>query len=143
MSVLNVDEPYKALARHLLGHVYIAENESSLLQTALPKGAVLIEKSGKMLRGNYSLSGGSIGSFEGNKIGRAKNLERLAKEISTLNESTQQLRTQITETQTLITGYNQELNDKAIEQMPGRTEQAQQPYYQPRQPRRSTWSTYK
>ncbi|GAA4452288.1 chromosome segregation protein SMC [Rurimicrobium arvi] len=116
LSVLNVDEPYKALARHLLGHVYIAENESSLLQTTLPKGAVLIEKSGKMLRGNYSLSGGSIGSFEGNKIGRAKNLERLAKEISTLNESTQQLRTQITETQTLITGYNQELNDKAIEQ---------------------------
>lgn len=116
LSVLNVDEPYKALAKHLLGHVFIAESEASLMQTSIPEGMVLIEKSGKMLRGRYSLSGGSIGSFEGNKIGRAKNLERLAKEIAALNESTQQLRQQITETQTLITGYNQELNDKAIEQ---------------------------
>ena len=67
-------------------------------------------------QGQYSLSGGSIGSFEGNKIGRAKNLERLAKEIETLTSSTTSLRAQISDTQNLIAGFNAELNDKAIEQ---------------------------
>lgn len=116
LSVLNVEEQYLPLAKHLLGHVYIADTESAMLNVPLPEGLVLIERSGKIVRGHYSLSGGSIGSFAGNKIGRAKNLERLAKEIDTLTASTGALRTQITETQTLITGYNQELNDKAIEQ---------------------------
>lgn len=115
LSVLNVEEQFLPLARHLLGHVYIATQESLMLAT-LPDGIVLIEQSGKLLRGQYTLSGGSIGSFEGNKIGRAKNLERLAKEIEALTASTTFLRNQITATQTLITGYNQELNDKAIDQ---------------------------
>jgi chromosome segregation protein len=116
LSVLNVDEQYAPLAKQLLGHVYIAENEEAMMQAQLPASAVLIEKTGKILRGQYTLSGGSIGSFEGNKIGRAKNLERLAKEIDALTQSTTTLRTQISETQNLIAGFNAELNDKVIEQ---------------------------
>lgn len=116
LSVLKVDEQYTALAKHLLGHVYIADDESTMLNAVLPEGAVLIEKSGKIRRGQYSLSGGSVGSFEGNKIGRAKNLERLATEIEALTISTTALRAQISETQNMIAGFNAELNDKAIEQ---------------------------
>lgn len=116
LSVLNVDEQYAPLAKQLLGHVYIAENEEAMMQAQLPASAVLIEKTGKILRGQYTLSGGSIGSFEGNKIGRAKNLERLVKEIDTLTHSTTALRAQISDTQNLIAGFNAELNDKAIEQ---------------------------
>ncbi|MDI9320376.1 MAG: chromosome segregation protein SMC [Phycisphaerales bacterium] len=116
LSVLMVDEQFTALAKHLLGHVYIANDESTMLNAALPEGAVLIEKSGKIRRGQYYLSGGSVGSFEGNKIGRAKNLERLATEIEALTISTTALRTQISETQNMIAGFNAELNDKAIEQ---------------------------
>jgi chromosome segregation protein len=116
LSVLNVDEQYESLAQYLLGHVYISDNADALLATELPEGIVLIEKTGKILRGNYTLSGGSVGSFEGNKIGRTKNLERLVKEIETLTASTTLLHNQISETQNLIAGFNQELNDKAIEQ---------------------------
>jgi len=116
LSVVNVDKQYQALAEHLLGHVYIAESEDVLTRADVHNGNVLIEKNGKVLRGKYTLGGGSIGLFEGNKIGRAKNLERLAAEIGELAESTTALRQQISETQTMITGFNQELNDKAIEQ---------------------------
>lgn len=116
LSVVNVDEQYMPLAQHLLGHVYIAETEGALTEQAMMNGNVIVEKTGKMVRGKYTLGGGSIGLFEGNKIGRAKNLERLAKEISELTDSTTKLRNYIAETQTLITGFNQELNDKAIEQ---------------------------
>lgn len=116
LSVLNVDEQYRSLATHLLGHVYISDNEADLLNADLPSGTVVIERTGKIVRGSYTLSGGSVGSFEGNKIGRTKNLERLAKDIETLTASTSSLREQISATQTLIAGYSQELNDKAIEQ---------------------------
>jgi chromosome segregation protein len=116
LSVVDVDQQYRALAEHLLGHVYIAEHAETLTDTEVHNGNVLIEKSGKTLRGKYTLGGGSIGLFEGNKIGRAKNLERLAKEIEELTQSTAALKQQIGETQVMITGFNQELNDKAIEQ---------------------------
>jgi chromosome segregation protein len=116
LSVINVDEQYMPLAQHLLGHVYIAESEGNLVEQQMENGNVIVEKSGKMVRGKYTLGGGSIGLFEGNKIGRAKNLERLAKEIEELTASTTTLKQQISDTQTLITGFNQELNDKAIEQ---------------------------
>ncbi|MCD6063952.1 MAG: smc, partial [Flavipsychrobacter sp.] len=116
LSVVNVDEQYMPLAQHLLGHVYIAENESNLVDQEMLNGNVIVEKSGKMVRGKYTLGGGSIGLFEGNKIGRAKNLERLAKEIEDLTAITADLKQKISDTQILITGFNQELNDKAIEQ---------------------------
>ncbi|MCB9045653.1 MAG: chromosome segregation protein SMC [Chitinophagales bacterium] len=116
LSVVTVDEQYKSLAQHLLGHVYIADTEHDVTTAPVLNGNIIVEKSGKMVRGKYTLGGGSIGLFEGNKIGRAKNLERLAKEIAELTESTANLKQQITDTQTLVTGFNQELNDKAIEQ---------------------------
>ncbi|KAA5537001.1 chromosome segregation protein SMC [Taibaiella lutea] len=114
LSVVNVDEQYQALAEYLLGHVYISSE--SIATTDVEDGNVLIEKSGKSVRGKYTLGGGSIGLFEGNKIGRAKNLEKLTQEIAGLTSSTTDLKQQIAETQTRITGYNQALNDKAIEQ---------------------------
>ena len=116
LSVVSVDEQFMPLAQHLLGHVYIATDGADVATLPLENGNVIVAKTGKMVRGHYHLGGGSIGLFEGNKIGRAKNLERLAKEITDLTEKTTELKAYISETQTKITGFNQELNDKAIEQ---------------------------
>ena len=44
-------------------------------------GVVVLEKHGKYVKGKYSLTGGSVGLFEGKKIGRVKNLEKLQEEI--------------------------------------------------------------
>ena len=116
LSVVTVDEQFKQLAQHLLGHVYIAEKGADIAALPLHNGNVIVEQTGKMVRGHYTLGGGSVGLFEGNKIGRTKNLERLAAEIDTLSKSTASLKQIIAETQTKITGFNQELNDKAIDQ---------------------------
>ena len=116
LSVVTVDDQYAALARRLLGHVYIMDNSAAITAEDVKDGTVLVDKTGKMIRGRYTLGGGSIGIFEGNKIGRAKNLERLAGEIEELTKSTTELKKHIADTQTLITGFNRELNDKAIEQ---------------------------
>jgi len=116
LSVVTVDDQYAKLAKHLLGHVYIMENSADITSATMANGNVLVDKTGKMVRGKYTIGGGSIGSFEGNKIGRAKNLERLATEIEELTKTTTELKQYIADTQTLITGFNAELNDKAIEQ---------------------------
>lgn len=115
LSVVTVDDQYAELAKHLLGHVYITNEDADISDVTLKNGNLLVSKSGKMIRGKYTLGGGSIGLFEGNKIGRAKNLDRLAKEIQELTTTTTELKQYIADTQTLITGFNSELNDKAIE----------------------------
>jgi chromosome segregation protein len=116
LDVVTVDEQYAELARHLLGHVYITNDGVDVAGVDMQDGQVLVSRNGKMIRGKYTLGGGSIGAFEGNKIGRSKNLERLAKEIQELTATTTELKQFIADTQKLIAGFNMELNDRAIEQ---------------------------
>ena len=79
LDVIEVDDQYKKLAEYLLGNVFIAENEEALTNS---DGAIVLEKSGKYVKGKYTLTGGSVGLFEGKRIGRAKNLEKLREEIA-------------------------------------------------------------
>ena len=51
----------------------------------LDNGSIFISKNGKVTKRKHSLSGGSVGLFEGKRIGRAKNLEKLQKEIKEIN----------------------------------------------------------
>jgi chromosome segregation protein len=78
MDVIEVDPQFRKLAAHLLGNVFIAESEEALANS---NGSVVLEKTGKYVKGKYSLTGGSVGLFEGKKIGRAKNLEKLREDI--------------------------------------------------------------
>ncbi len=115
LNVVNTDAAYQHLAQHLLGSVFIANDETAITQMPQQNGHVLVTKNGSMVRGKLMIGGGSTGLFEGNKMGRAKNLERLREEIKILTESTSKLRQHVADTQTKLTGFNQELNDKAIE----------------------------
>ncbi len=78
MDVIEVDGEFKKLAQQLLGNVFIAEGEAAF---GAANGAVILERSGKYVRGKFTLSGGSVGLFEGKRIGRAKNLEKLQGQI--------------------------------------------------------------
>jgi len=113
LDAIEVEAKYEGLARHLLGKVYIHDHLPEGTQSR--DGEILVDKSGRYKTDRYTASGGSIGLFEGNKIGRAKNLERLAADIATLTTITTELRRQITDTQTKLAGFNAALADKAIE----------------------------
>jgi chromosome segregation protein len=118
LDVIEIDEKYRNLARHLLANVIIADNEvetnnySSLLQNS--NGFVVIEKSGKYVKGKYSLTGGSIGLFEGKKIGRAKNLEKLREEILSQNAVVELLKEEIQERHNEVIAFNEDLRESAI-----------------------------
>lgn len=113
LDVIEVDEPYKKLAEYLLGNVFIAQNEASLTNS---NGAIILEKTGKYVKGKYTLSGGSIGLFEGKRIGRAKNLEKLHAEISAQEKIINALKKDIQQKHNEVTGYNQQLKENAIRQ---------------------------
>jgi len=83
LQVVEVDKLYQPLCNFLLKNVYLVDDRSELVlnNAALPDGVVLIGKSGKFNKSKHTMAGGSVGLFEGKRIGRAKNLENLAKEI--------------------------------------------------------------
>lgn len=111
MDVIEVDPQYSKLAQHLLGNVYIAENEDALANS---NGSVVLEKNGKYVKGKYSLTGGSVGIFEGKKIGRAKNLEKLRSDIAKQEVIVNDLKSLIQSKHNEVIGYNEQLKEQAI-----------------------------
>ncbi len=111
LQVVEVEEKYRKLAEHLLGNVFVADNEDALQNS---NGFVVIEKSGKYVKGKYSLTGGSVGLIEGKKIGRVKNLEKLEEEIVTQDEVVEALRHTIQQRHNEVIAFNEDLRESAI-----------------------------
>ncbi|MBX2903852.1 MAG: chromosome segregation protein SMC [Chitinophagales bacterium] len=104
-ELVELDAKYNKLGAFLLDRVYMLDDSKNFntadLNTQEQK-VVLLTKSGRFVRQDFSLSGGSVGLFEGKKIGRAKNLEKLQKEIATLEDKTRKLHTEVSELQTNV-----------------------------------------
>ena len=113
LKVIEIDEKYEHLANYLLGNVFIAENETALENS---NGHVILEKTGKYVKGKYSLTGGSVGLFEGKKIGRAKNLEKLAEKIAVQKEKVNALKSVISQKSNEVIAFNQQLKENAIQE---------------------------
>ncbi|MEO7764175.1 MAG: chromosome segregation protein SMC, partial [Ferruginibacter sp.] len=120
LSVVEIDSKYTNLAKHLLGNVFIAENEDALRgfdSAHHSNGSILLEKTGKYVKGKYSLTGGSVGLFEGKKIGRAKNLEKLIEEIIARDAIVNTLKAAIQTHHNEVIAYNEQLKENAIKQI--------------------------
>ncbi|MEE6187554.1 chromosome segregation protein SMC [Niabella digestorum] len=113
LSVVEVDEKYSNLARHLLGNVFIAEGEEALNNS---NGFIVIEKSGRYVKGKHTLTGGSVGLIEGKKIGRAKNLEKLQQDIAAQEAVVQELKTKIQTKHNEVIAFNEDLRENAIKE---------------------------
>ncbi|UKT62309.1 chromosome segregation protein SMC [Pedobacter mucosus] len=82
LSVVEVDKKYHHLCNLLLQNVYIAiADQENIFKETPTEGLTILAKNGKYAQTRFTLAGGSVGLFEGKRIGRAKNLENLAKEI--------------------------------------------------------------
>lgn len=113
LDVIEVEDRYRSLATHLLGNVYITDNEDILKNS---HGQIVIEKGGRYVKGKVSLSGGSIGVFEGNKIGRVKNLEKLLGVVQSQGQKVEQLRAAIQLRHNEVIAFNEDLRETALRQ---------------------------
>ncbi|WP_092178313.1 chromosome segregation protein SMC [Cyclobacterium xiamenense] len=78
-EIIEYDSKYARLVGYLLDDVYIFKGD--IHQVPKTQEAIFITESGKFIDRRFTISGGSVGLFEGKRIGRAKNLEKLEKEI--------------------------------------------------------------
>ncbi|QEM09222.1 chromosome segregation protein SMC [Mucilaginibacter rubeus] len=101
LGVIEVEKRYLPLCNYLLKGVYLVDDdkEGQINSEALPQGVTLIGKSGKFNKSKHTMAGGSVGLFEGKRIGRAKNLENLAKEIRGIENQVGAFRTKSEELQ--------------------------------------------
>jgi chromosome segregation protein len=122
LDVVEVDIYYQSLCNYLLKDVYLIEdkNDQVLNNAELPEGIVIIGKSGKFNKSKHTMAGGSVGLFEGKRIGRAKNLENLAKEIKQFDTRVNYFKDQLQELQNKQAGLKasnktEELKQKQLE----------------------------
>ncbi len=102
-ELVEMDATYKKLEAYLLDRVYMVdENKDVAHMDTGGRKVVLLSKSGKFIRRDFTLSGGAVGLFEGKKIGRAKNLEKLQEEIKALEVSSYKLHQQVANAQVKI-----------------------------------------
>lgn len=113
LDVISSDAKYAPVYQQLLCNVFIAEN----MEVSQSGNAVILQKDGTGYKTGKRILGGSVGIFEGNKIGRTQRLENLNKEIISLSENTKSFKEQISQTQNLIVGYNQEVKDDQIKKL--------------------------
>jgi chromosome segregation protein len=83
-EIIEFDVKYSRLINFILDNVYIVRGDYPDFPSQ--KEGVFLAESGKYIKKKFSLSGGSVGLFEGKRIGRAKNLEKLEKEIKELHK---------------------------------------------------------
>ncbi|HKK76565.1 MAG TPA: chromosome segregation protein SMC [Saprospiraceae bacterium] len=80
IDLVQTDPKYFNLVSYLLENVLLTEKEH--FNGALPEqDVVVLSISGRLIQKRFSVSGGSIGLFEGKRIGRQKNLELLDESI--------------------------------------------------------------
>lgn len=96
-QIIEFDPKYRKLMTYILDRVYIYEGDIKNIPSTDEN--TFITKSGKLTRRKFSISGGSVGLFEGKKIGRAKNLEKLEKEIKELTVKLDEIRISLVEKQ--------------------------------------------
>jgi chromosome segregation protein len=91
-DLVEVEPQYRPLVEYLLANVLIVEDDAPLGEST---DFILLSRTGTFIRKKFSISGGSVGLFEGKKIGRKKNLEILETEIKKQEKQETELANQL------------------------------------------------
>jgi chromosome segregation protein len=115
IDIAEFDNHYKNLVNYILNDVYIVTDN----QDDLPKNpnAVFITQNGKITKRKFSISGGSVGLFEGKRIGRVKNLEKLEVEIKELISQIEEIKTVLDNNQKELFRVKESTKKNAIESL--------------------------
>jgi len=85
-NYIKTDSKYQRLVNQLLGNAYVFDGNLNDLNGLSNSPIDILSRNGTFIKTKQSISGGSMGLFEGNKLGRQKKLEALKSYLNTLNE---------------------------------------------------------
>jgi chromosome segregation protein len=92
-EIIEFDVKYGRLINFILDNVYLVQGEYK--DFPVDHDCIFLSETGKYTKRKFSLSGGSVGLFEGKRIGRAKNLEKLDREIRDLGKKVSNTRSNL------------------------------------------------
>ena len=84
LEVVEYEEKYSAVVHFLLDQVVIVPGLDQAITQVESEGVVLLSQDGRFVRRKHILGGGSVGLFEGKKLGRKKNLKKLEDSLKKL-----------------------------------------------------------
>ncbi|MEP2023681.1 chromosome segregation protein SMC, partial [Reichenbachiella sp.] len=114
-EVVEYDPKYKKLIGYILDNVYISNFNDP--EGVDHRDTVLITKNGKVIDRQFSISGGSVGLFEGKRIGRAKNLEKLSASIKKLTSKLNEVKSNLEEKVSDLNRLKENNYDEQLEQV--------------------------
>ncbi|MCL6524677.1 MAG: chromosome segregation protein SMC [Thermoflavifilum sp.] len=117
-QVVETTANYLPLVEYLLGNVYLVPDSfsSDIDKKDFPE-LILLDMHGKIIRGHFHITGGSITNFTGHKIGRVQQLEKLQKTISEIETQVAQLQQEIKSHQQQINDISSQLHEREIVQL--------------------------
>jgi chromosome segregation protein len=87
IDAIKVDHKYLPLLQYILNNTYIYKGSiDHIAGVDIDKDHILLSENGSFYKTNITISGGAVGLFEGKKIGRKKNLEKIEKLLSELHD---------------------------------------------------------
>jgi chromosome segregation protein len=109
LSIIETDAIYRPLCNYLLRNVYLIDDNAYTVinNEQLPGSVTLLGKSGKFSKSQFTMAGGSVGLFEGKRIGRGKSLEMLAANIKVFQAQIQQHNNRIEQLQSELAALKQ------------------------------------
>jgi chromosome segregation protein len=114
IDLIETERKYYNLFSYLLENVLVTAGED--IKQPLGENTILLSGSGRFIKRKYSISGGSVGLFEGKKIGRKKNLEVLEKAIGKAERDENRLSTEYFNLRNKLETLRAQKSNTAIQQ---------------------------
>lgn len=116
LDIVEFAPEYRKLAAYLLDRLYLVNDETNLPDD-IPEETVFMTRTGNLSRRKFILGGGSLGLFEGKRLGRAKNLEKLEKEIGKLQKTLTSEKVKLDNTGKKLESLKRTNHSKELEQL--------------------------
>lgn len=112
LDIIETEAIYLPLMQHLLHGVYIVDDKTEIKKEWLSYGNVFVKQSGKLVQKKEQLRGGSVGSYEGKRIGQRQHLVVLQQEIEDLKAKANELTKSISEQQQQLSRHKASIKTK-------------------------------
>ncbi len=111
-EVVSADKKYSSLLKYMLNNVYISDDSED--EFSSEDFRTIILKDGSAIKKPLSLSGGSVGLFDGNRLGRKQNLDQLEQEVAELTKQADILQSRVNTQNQILLNYKNESQKEAI-----------------------------
>ena len=125
-EIIEFDLKYSRLINFILDNVYLVQGDYK--EFPQDPDCVFLSETGKYTKRKFSLSGGSVGLFEGKRIGRAKNLEKLDREIKELGKKVSNTRANLDQKLSDLMKLKEVSHKKALEESQNRINELNSAY---------------